>query len=116
MAIINVEGIRVYAYHGCLEEEGRIGSPYIVDVRMEADLKIAEKSDNLTDTIDYVKVYEIVKTQMAIRSKLIEHVGRRIFDELKKEFSSLEKAEVKVTKINPPMNGAVDKVSVTISQ
>jgi dihydroneopterin aldolase len=116
MATINVEGIRVYAYHGCLKEEGLIGSPYIVDVRMEADLKTAEKSDNLADTIDYVKVYEIVKAQMAVRSKLIEHVGKRIFDELKKQFPEIENTEVKVTKINPPMNGAVDKVSVVISQ
>jgi dihydroneopterin aldolase len=60
-------------------------------------------------------VYDIVKKQMAIRSKLIEQVGQRIVDDLKKEFNTLHKLEVKVTKHNPPMNGNVEKVSIVIA-
>ncbi|MDQ3046817.1 MAG: dihydroneopterin aldolase [Bacteroidota bacterium] len=111
---ILVEGINVYAYHGCLEEEGRIGANYIVDITLETDFSEAAKNDDLNKTIDYVVVYEIVKKEMAIRSKLIEHVGQRIMNELKTTFASIQKAEVKVTKINPPMNGNVEKVSVVI--
>jgi dihydroneopterin aldolase len=113
---ILVEGISVYAYHGCLEEEGKIGCNYLVDVTMETDFSEAAKSDDLTQTIDYVTVYNIVKAQMAIRAKLIEVVGQRIINELKKELKSLKKAEVKVTKLNPPMNGNVQKVSIVISE
>ena len=113
---ILVEGIKIYAYHGCLEEEGKIGCNYIVDVTMETDFTEAAKTDDLTKTIDYVIVYDIVKKQMAIRSKLIEQVGQRIVDELKKQFSTLKKVEVKVTKLNPPMNGNVEKVSIIISE
>jgi len=112
---ITVEGIKLYAYHGCLEEEGRIGADYIVDVIMETDFTIAAKTDDLNKTIDYVTVYEVVKKQMAIRSKLIEHVGQRIVNELKTEFSTLKKIEVKVTKLNPPMNGNVERVSIIIT-
>lgn len=112
---ILVEGIKVYAYHGCLEEEGKIGCNYTVDVTMETDFAEAAKSDDLTKTIDYVVVYEIVKQQMAIRSKLIEQIGQRIVDELKKQFSTLKKLEVKVTKLNPPMNGNVQQVSIIIT-
>lgn len=115
MNTILVEGIKVYAYHGCLEEEARIGGNYVVDVTMETDFSLAAKTDDLSKTIDYVIVYNIVKAQMAIRSKLIEHVGQRIVDELKKEFSMLKKVSVKVTKINPPMNGNVNSVSIVIS-
>jgi dihydroneopterin aldolase len=111
---ILVEGIKVYAYHGCLEEEGKIGCNYIVDVTMDTDFTEAAKTDDLSKTIDYVVVYNIVKTQMAIRSKLIEQVGQRIVDELKKQFASLKKVEVKVTKLNPPMNGNVERVSIVI--
>ena len=111
---ILVEGIKIYAYHGCLEEEAKIGANYIVDVIMETDFTEAAKKDDLTKTIDYVTVYAIVKKQMAIRSKLIEHVGQRIINELKKEFSTLKKTEVKVTKLNPPMNGNVERVSIVI--
>ena len=73
---ITVEGIKVYAYHGCLEEESKIGSNYTVDVLMDTDFSEAAKTDDLEKTIDYVIVYTIVKTQMAIRSKLIEQVGQ----------------------------------------
>lgn len=111
---ILVEGISVYAYHGCLEEEGKIGANYLVDVTMETDFSEAAKTDDLSKTIDYVTVYNIVRTQMGIRSKLIEHVGQRIVDELKKELKGLKKIIVKVTKLNPPMNGNVEKVSIVI--
>ena len=113
---ILVEGIKIYAYHGCLEEEGKIGANYVIDVTMETDFSEAAKTDNLKKTIDYVAVYDIVKAQMAIRSKLIEQVGQRIVDELKKQFSTLKKVEVKVAKLNPPMNGNVEKVSIIISE
>jgi len=113
---ILVQGIKIYAYHGCLAEEGKIGSNYIVDVTLETDFTEAAKTDDLSKTIDYVIVYDIVKTQMAVRSKLIEQVGQRIVDELKKQFSTLKKVEVKVTKLNPPMNGNVEKVSIVISE
>ncbi len=112
---IIVEGIKVFAYHGCLEEEAKSGTHYTVDVWMETDFSEAAKTDDLTKTIDYVTVYDIVKKQMAIRSKLIEQVGQRIVDELKSEFNTLHKLEVKVTKHNPPMNGNVEKVSIVIA-
>ncbi len=114
MHTILVEGINIYAHHGCLEEEGRVGGNYIVDVILETDFTEAAKADDLTKTIDYVIVYNIVKTQMSIRSKLIEHVGQRIVDALKKEFAAIKVLTVKVSKINPPMHGHVDKVSVVI--
>lgn len=113
---IIVEGIKIYAYHGCLIEEGKIGCNYIVDVTMEIDFTEAARTDDLYKTIDYVIVYNIVKTQMAIRSHLIEHVGQRIVTELKKEFTTLKGVEVKVSKLNPPMNGNVEKVSIIIKE
>lgn len=113
---ILVEGIKLYAYHGCMEEEGKIGGNYIVDVTMETDFSEAAAMDDLTKTIDYVAVYNIVKKQMAIRSMLIEHVGKRIIDELKKELQGLIKVDLKITKLNPPMNGNVESVSIIISE
>lgn len=113
---IAVEGIKIYAYHGCLIEESKIGGNYQVDISMETDFSEAAQTDDLNKTIDYVIVYEIVKAQMAIRSNLIEQVAQRIVNELKKNFSTLKKVEVKVVKLNPPMNGDVEKVSVLISE
>lgn len=111
---IIVEGIRLYAYHGCMDEEARIGGNYVVDVTIEADLSEAAKTDDLSKTIDYCEVYEIVKAEMAIRSKLIEPVAQRIIDNLKKKYTTIQYAEVKLTKLNPPINGDVEKVSVIV--
>jgi dihydroneopterin aldolase len=111
---INVEGIKLYAYHGCLEEEGKIGANYIVDVYMTTDFSEAAKTDNLLKTIDYCTVYEIAKTEMAIRSKLIEQVADRIYKKIQSEFPALLALHVKLTKLLPPMNGNVEKVSVEI--
>ena len=111
---INVEGSRLYGYHGCLPEEGRIGQEYRIDVYIEMDFSEAAQTDELNKTVDYCVVYEIAKREMAIRSKLIEHVARRIKESLLKEISLIEDVRVKVTKFNPPMNGNVEQVSVEI--
>jgi dihydroneopterin aldolase len=105
----------LYAYHGCLEEEAVIGANYVVDVRIETDFSVAQRTDDLSKTVDYVVVYNIVKSEMAIRSKLIEHVAGRIANELLRKLPEIKKAEVTVTKINPPMNGDVKEVSVVIT-
>jgi len=112
---INIEGIKLYAYHGCLEEEAKIGGNYIVDVYMVTNFSEAAATDDLLKTIDYCTVYEICKKQMTVRSKLIEQVCKRIFDNIRSEFSSIIKLQVKVTKLLPPMNGDVEKVSVEMA-
>jgi dihydroneopterin aldolase len=111
---INIEGIRLYAYHGCLEEEAKIGGHYVVDVYMTTDFTEAAKSDQLMDTIDYCAIYEIAKAEMDIRSKLIEQVCQRIYNRIRSQFKTIITLQVKVTKLVPPMNGEVEKVSVEI--
>ena len=105
-----------YAYHGCHEEEQKIGGNYIVDVIIETDFLTAAQFDDLSKTIDYCGVYEVSKKEMKKKSKLIETVGKRIFDTLKKKEPTIKKLQVKITKLNPPINGNVEKVSVVISE
>jgi dihydroneopterin aldolase len=111
---IAVEGIKLYAYHGCLDEEGLIGGHYQVDVYMQTNFTEAAITDDLGKTIDYCAVYEIAKKEMAIRAKLIEDVAMRIHTTILKKFVMAQKARVRVTKFSPPMNGNVDKVYVEI--
>jgi dihydroneopterin aldolase len=111
---ITIEGMRLYAYHGCLEEEGKIGAEYVVDVYMQTDFMEAAIKDDLNLTIDYCTVFNICREEMAIRSKLIEHVCKRIYDKLKLTFPQLVYTKVVVNKLLPPMHGPVDKVSVAI--
>ena len=109
---IEVNGIQLYAFHGCLEEEGRIGGHYIVDVSLTTDFTSAALSDDLTQTVDYVDINRIVSEEMAIRSKLIEHVGQRISRRIYQELKAIEKLKVKITKLCPPINGDVQNVAI----
>ena len=110
--IISVNDIHLYAFHGCLPEEASIGGNYIIDLKIFTDYTEASMNDDLSYTVDYCTVYEIVKREMAIRSNLIEHVACRIAVALKTEIHRIEKAEVVLTKIAPPLNGSVGSVSV----
>lgn len=114
--IIEVNGIKCYAHHGCLPEETAIGGHYVVDVEMHTNFSIAAKEDDLSQTIDYVKVNAVVIEEMALPSKLIEHVGQRIVNRLKKELKTLEKLRVKIIKVSPPINGDVDNVAIIIEE
>lgn len=111
---ISLNNIQVRANHGCWEEEEIIGGDYIVDVHLWLDFSRTEQSDHLADTADYVQVKEIVYREMAIRSKLIETVAYRILRGILKEVPLVEKSWVRLTKINAPMGGQVESVSVEV--
>ena len=116
MGIIKVKNIRVYAYHGCLDEEGKIGSEYRVDLAVRADLSNSAQSDKLTDTVDYVHLNKIVKEEMTIRTKLLETVADKILERILKEIAMVEKATVAVSKLNPPIGGNVAMVTIKMSK
>jgi dihydroneopterin aldolase len=114
--VIEVNGIKCYAHHGCLPEETAIGGHYIVDVSMCTNFSLAAFEDDLSKTIDYVHVNRVVIEEMKTPSKLIEHVGQRIVNRLRKELGSIEKLRVKIVKISPPINGDVDNVAIIIEE
>lgn len=116
MNIIKVHGVRTFSYHGCLPEETKIGGNYIVDVDLWCDFKDSAIYDDLTKTINYVNVNQVVEEEMAIASKLIETVAYRIVNQLKSNHSLLEKVRVEIKKINPPIDGDVNFVSVVVEE
>ncbi|PHS53247.1 MAG: dihydroneopterin aldolase [Lutibacter sp.] len=116
MGTVKIKNIRVYAYHGCLIEEGKIGSDYRVDLTVKADLSKSAKTDDLSDTVDYVHLNKIIKQEMAIRSNLLEEVAKRILDRIFSEIALVNKADVSVSKLNPPIGGNVAMVTIEMSK
>tara|TARA_Y100000385_G_C12510472_1_gene391047 strand:+ start:142 stop:510 length:369 start_codon:yes stop_codon:yes gene_type:complete len=112
MGTISVLGIKVYAYHGCLSEETKIGSDYEVNVVVECDITPSSLSDELSQTVDYVSINAIVNQEMAIASKLLENVVARILEKIIEDHSIISSVEVSVAKKNPPINGDVREVVV----
>jgi len=112
MGLITVEGIRIFAYHGHLPEEAKLGGHFIVNVWVNADTLEVEKTDDLKDTVDYVKIIDIVNEQMAIRANMIEVPAKRIVDAILL-LQKVKKVKVEVEKIQPPIDATFDKISVT---
>ena len=115
MSTIAIEGMEFYSYHGHFEEESVIGTKFNLDLYIETNTEKAEKSDNLNDTVNYLAVYQVVKKEMEKPSYLIENVARRILDAVMESFSAIESAEIKFRKMNPPLGGQMESVSITLS-
>ncbi len=111
---IEVNNIKLYCFHGCLEEEAKIGGHYSVDVQVRTDFTTAAEQDDLSKTVDYVAINALVKEEMMIRSKLIEAVGLRIVNRIKGLDMNIYAVRVKVIKHCPPINGDVQNVAIIL--
>ncbi|RIA11112.1 dihydroneopterin aldolase [Flavobacteriaceae bacterium MAR_2010_72] len=116
LGIIKVENIRVFAHHGCLKEETKIGSDYRVDLEVKANLQQSAKSDLLRDTVDYVLLNKIVREEMLKPTHLLETVAKRILLRVFEESALVVEATVWVSKLNPPIGGDVEKVTVIMTE
>ena len=116
MGTIKLQNIRTFSFHGCLEEEAKIGSDYRVDLEIKTDLRKSSLSDELKDTVDYVLLNKIVVEEMAIRSKLLEHVAERILSRIFKEVPAISRILLAVSKLNPPIGGDVEAVTIEMEE
>lgn len=116
MGMIQLENMEFYANHGCYKEEQIVGNQFLVDLTLETNCDIPRQTDNIEDALNYLKVYEFIKEEMDEKSHLLEHVAGRILDRLYKEFDQIDKATIKVRKMNPPLGGKLESVSVTLSK
>lgn len=114
MGIIQVNDIKVFTNHGCLDEEAKIGSEYRIDIEIKADLSKSTETDELVDTVDYVHLNRIAREEMAIRSKLLETVAKRIINRVFDEISMVTYVKVSVAKMNPPIGGNVREVVIIL--
>jgi len=116
MGVIKIEDMEFYAFHGHYREEQIVGSHFVVDVVIVTDTDRAGESDDLADTLNYQAAYLVVKREMEKASNLLEHIATRILDALYSELTGINKATVKVSKLNPVMGGRIGRVSVEITR
>ena len=113
---IILENIKIYAYHGVLPEEKILGTFYIVNAEIVADITKAAETDDLNDTINYALINDIIHAEMKISSELLEHVAGRIIRKIKLEFPQIQNVKIKITKTKPPMQGEMKGVSVEFEE
>ena len=100
---IFVNDIQLHAYHGVMPQEQLTGNDYLVSVSAQYPIDKAITTDDVQHTLNYAMVYDIVKEEMDISSKLVEHVAGRIAQHLMKQFADISAVKVRITKLNPPM-------------
>jgi dihydroneopterin aldolase len=114
---IVLKDMNFYAFHGILTQEKCVGNNFLVNLSLTAALDKAVYSDEIDDTINYATVYYIVKKEMEIPSRLIEHVAGRIVLSLKKHFPQLREIELSLSKMNPPiLGGDIHSASVVLKE
>ncbi len=116
MGRILLENMEFFAYHGCFTEEHIIGNRFLLNLEIELDTARAEVSDHLRDTVNYQAVYQLVAAQMKEKSHLLEHICRRIMDVLFDAFPAITHIKARISKMNPPLGGKMESVSVELER
>ena len=117
MGKIVIEEMEFYAFHGHYQEEQIVGNRFLVDLEMDADLREPASSDNLNDAVNYQQAYQIIKNEMRrTKSNLLENIGKRILDALYAEMEGINKATIRIRKLNPPMGGPIKSVGIKMSR
>ena len=111
---IRLEGMKFYAFHGVLPQENLVGAFYYVDLKIKTDFTRASETDKLEGTINYADIHAAVKEEMAIPSKLLEHVCQLIARRLFHEFSTIETIDIRLSKENPPMGACAKSIGVEV--
>jgi 7,8-dihydroneopterin aldolase/epimerase/oxygenase len=114
---INITGIKAFGYHGVLPHEAIEGQAFIVDLLINLDLQAASRSDQLTDTVNYADLAQIVHENIVgERVQLIERLAGRIADEIKATYPQILSISVTVHKPHAPVTLDFTDISLTISR
>lgn len=111
---IYLRNVRFHAFHGVLPQEGIVGNDYLVNLVLDYDFSSAMQTDELQGTLNYAEVYQKVREEMAVPSKLLEHVAGRIAHRLFSDFPEIQKLQLSITKVNPPMGADSDGAGVEV--
>ena len=109
---IRLKGLKIYAYHGVLPQENLVGAYYYIDLKLKTDFTHAAETDELEGTVSYADIFAVVKEEMTITSKLLEHVCQRIASRIFKDFPTIEAIDIRLSKENPPMGACAKSVGV----
>ncbi len=116
MGKIVIKGMEFFAFHGHYPEEKLAGNKFELNIILWTDTSVAERTDNIKDALNYQAVYATIKQDIEnTNSNLLENLARRILDSLFENYPAIEKAELELNKMHPPMGGQIYSVGVIIS-
>lgn len=110
---INLTNVHIYAHHGVMEQERKVGAWFTLDISMEASDHGCAFTDAIEETISYADVYDVIKREMGTPSQLLEHVAARIMSAIFDKFPGITGIALTITKDTPPMGG--DRLQASVS-
>ncbi|MEI6381385.1 MAG: dihydroneopterin aldolase [Cyanobacteriota bacterium ELA615] len=114
--IIEISNLRCYGYVGYFPEEKVLGQWFEVNARISYDLARAGQTDQLTDTLNYAQVIELIKEKIAkSQFALIERLAQVIAQDIL-EIPLVTEVKLKLTKLSPPIADFSGQVSVEITR
>ena len=114
---ISITGIKAFGYHGVLPHEAIEGQEFIIDLVINLDLQAASQSDDLSQTINYADLTQIVNENiLGERVALIERLAGRIADEIKGAYKEIKLVSVTVHKPHAPVSVDFADIAVTITR
>lgn len=113
---VSVDRLRLYARHGVSDQERRVGNMFEVSIAVECPSAIeGAATDDLSQTISYADLVEIIRSEMTVPSRLIEHAAWRIVRRVSARFPAVTAGSVTVSKLTPPCGAEMAAASVTIA-
>ncbi len=100
---IYIRNLRLYAFHGVMLQEREVGGWFILSLRVHYNYMRALETDDVNDTVNYADLCELVRREMEVPSKLLEHVAGRIIRQIQHYYPEVERVELELAKENPPM-------------
>jgi len=111
---IHLRQVRFHAFHGVLSQERQVGADFVLDLKVGYPLEQAMQSDEVTDTLNYAALYDLVAHEMQQPSKLLEHVAGRMAEAIGKTFPQVTSIDLELIKLNPPMGADCEGASVEV--
>lgn len=103
-----------YAYHGVSPQETQIGNEYLINLKLKTNITRASQTDEVSDTVNYADIHAVLKEEMSVPSKLLEHVCGRICRRLIEEFPTIEEIDICLSKRNPPMGADIESAGIEL--
>ena len=117
MDYIKLENIRFRARHGCLPQERKTGTDFVVTIIMGGRFEKEAREDKLfDDSLNYAEAYRLVEREMHKPSRIIENVAYRILNTLWNSFPALEYIRVELSKRHPPLTGQIEAATVIMEK
>ena len=112
---IYLDQVSIYAYHGVSPQETKVGNTFLIDLKLKTDISLAIESDDIAHTVSYADIYQRLAEEMAIPSKLLEHVAGRIVRRIFQDFPTIEAITIKLSKQNPPMGADIASAGIELT-